>query len=52
MRVVFEVCDFVWEVFKCDKFLVGEYNKLKERKISPYEVFQKINENVYRIHHS
>lgn len=52
MRVVFEVGDFVREVFKRDKFLVGEYNKLNERKISIYEVFQKINENVYRIYHS
>lgn len=49
---MFEVGDFVWEVFKRDKFLVGKYNKLNERKISPYEVLQKINENVYRIHHS
>jgi hypothetical protein len=42
---VFEVVDLVWEALTHDRFLVGEYNKLKERKISPCEVLQKVNDN-------
>lgn len=42
--------DFVWAVLSCDRFPVGEYNKLKERKIGPCETLQKINDNAYRLH--
>lgn len=48
-RVVFEVGDLVQVVLTYDMFLVGEYKKLKERKIGPCEVFKKINDNAYKI---
>lgn len=41
-RMVFEVDDLIWAILIRDRFLVGEYNKLKERKISPREVLQMI----------
>ena len=46
---MFEVSDLVWVVLTRDRFLVDEYNKLKERKISPCEVLHKINDNAYKI---
>ncbi|KAE8729833.1 hypothetical protein F3Y22_tig00003151pilonHSYRG00058 [Hibiscus syriacus] len=48
-RVLFDVGDFVLAVLTRDRFLVGEYNKLKDRKIGPCEVMQKINDNAYRL---
>jgi hypothetical protein len=36
--VLFYVGDFVWAVLTRDQFPVGEYNKLKERKIGPCEI--------------
>jgi hypothetical protein len=33
-RVVFEVVDIVWTMLIHDRFLMREYNKMKERKIS------------------
>ncbi|KAE8655824.1 putative CCCH-type zinc finger family protein [Hibiscus syriacus] len=48
-QVLFDVGDFVWAVLTRDRFLVGEYNKLKDRKIGPCEVVQKINDNAYRL---
>jgi len=48
-QVLFDVGDFVWAVLTRDRFPVGEYNKLKERKIGPCEILQKINDNAYRL---
>ncbi|KAE8695418.1 putative CCCH-type zinc finger family protein [Hibiscus syriacus] len=48
-QVLFDVGDFVWAVLTRDRFHVGEYNKLKDRKIGPCEVVQKINDNAYRL---
>ncbi|KAE8678209.1 Detected protein of confused Function [Hibiscus syriacus] len=48
-QVLFDVGDFVWAVLTRDRFPVGEYNKLKDRKIGPCEVVQKINDNSYRL---
>ncbi|VFQ61163.1 unnamed protein product [Cuscuta campestris] len=48
-QVLFDVGDFVWVVLTKDRFLVGEYDKLKERKIRPCEIVQKINDNAYKL---
>ncbi|KAE8704407.1 General regulatory factor 9, MU isoform 1 [Hibiscus syriacus] len=48
-QVLFDVGDFVWVVLTRDRLLVGEYNNLKDRKIGPCEVVQKINDNAYRL---
>ncbi|KAE8664910.1 G-box-binding factor 3 [Hibiscus syriacus] len=48
-QVHFDIGDFVWAVLTRDRFPVGEYNKLKDRKIGPCEVVQKINDNAYRL---
>ncbi|XP_022889178.1 uncharacterized protein LOC111404628 [Olea europaea var. sylvestris] len=37
------------EVLASDRFPAREYNKLKESKIRPCEVLQKINDNAYRL---
>lgn len=34
-KVVFEVSNCVWVVLSRDKFLVGDYNKVDEKKIGP-----------------
>jgi hypothetical protein len=48
-QVFFYVGDFVWAVLTRDRFPIGEYNKLKEQKIGPCEILQKINDNAYRL---
>ena len=48
-QVLFDVGNFVWAVLSRDRFPFGEYNQLKERKIGPCEILQKINDNVYRL---
>ncbi|KAH9706010.1 Endonuclease [Citrus sinensis] len=45
----FQVGDLVWAVLTKDRFSVGEYNKLSDRKISPLEIIEKINPNAYRL---
>jgi hypothetical protein len=49
-EINFEVGDLVWVVLTRDRFLVSEYNKLRERKIRLCEILQKINDNPYRLH--
>jgi hypothetical protein len=45
----FEEGDFVWAILTKDHFLIGEYNKLAARKISPVEIVKKINANAYQL---
>ena len=40
--MVFKVVNLIWALLTRDRSPMGEYNKLKERKISPYEVLQMI----------
>ena len=47
--VLFEVGEYVWVVLPRDHFPLGEYNKLKDRKIGPCEVLAKINDNAYKL---
>ncbi|KAF9661401.1 hypothetical protein SADUNF_Sadunf19G0064900 [Salix dunnii] len=48
-QVLLDIVDLVWVVLTRDRFPVGEYNKLRERKIGLCEVLQKINDNAYHI---
>ncbi|VFQ71665.1 unnamed protein product [Cuscuta campestris] len=48
-QVLFDVGDFVSAVLTKDRFPIGEYDKLKDRKIGPCEIVQKINDNAYRL---
>ncbi|XP_026442213.1 uncharacterized protein LOC113341608 [Papaver somniferum] len=48
-EVNFEVGDFVWEILTKDRFSLGDYNKLKARKIGPVEILAKINPNAYKL---
>jgi hypothetical protein len=48
-KVTFEVGDLVWAVLTRDRFPIGEFNKLRERKIGPCEILQKINDNAYQV---
>jgi hypothetical protein len=49
-KVTFKVGDLVLVVLTRDRFPVSEYNKLRERKIGPYEILQKINYNAYQLY--
>ncbi|XP_042404621.1 uncharacterized protein LOC121994759 [Zingiber officinale] len=48
-QVLFDVGDMVWAVLTRDYFPVGEYNKLKDRKIGPLKTLEKIDDNAYRL---
>ncbi|GJS98236.1 putative reverse transcriptase domain-containing protein [Tanacetum coccineum] len=48
-HVYFEEGDFIWAILTKDRFLVGEYNKLSAKKISPLEIVEKTNSNAYRL---
>jgi hypothetical protein len=39
----------VWVILTKDRVLVGEYNKLVDRKVGPIEIVEKINPNAYRL---
>lgn len=43
-QVMFKVGVLVWVVLTRDRFPVGDY-----RKIGPYEILQRINDNAYRL---
>lgn len=45
----FSVGDLVWTVLTKDRFPANTYNKLKDRKIGPLEILEKINNNAYRL---
>lgn len=45
----FQVGDFVWAVLTKERFPSRQYNKLKPRKIGPFEILEKINANAYRL---
>ena len=45
----FEEGQLVWVYLRKEKFPSRRYNKLNERRIGPYKILRKINENAYRV---
>lgn len=48
-HVEFDVDCFVWAMLPKEHFLVGDYNKLKYKKIGPVEIIEKIKPNAYQL---
>ncbi|XXG47899.1 hypothetical protein AAC387_Pa02g2466 [Persea americana] len=45
---VFKEDDLVWVYMNNDRFPLGSYNMLKERKVGSCQVLKKINDNSYK----
>ena len=45
----FGVGDYIMVHFHKEQLPTGEYNRLKKKKIGPFHIFQKINDNAYII---
>lgn len=48
-RLVFEVGDLVWVMLTRDRMPAHAYNKLKDKKIGPVQIIERINDNAYRL---
>ena len=48
-ELIFEPGDLVWVYFTKERLPLRDYNKLKSKKMGPFEVVERINPNVYRV---
>ena len=46
---IFSVGDLVLDYHRNERFLVGTYNKLKDRKYRSFQITKKINTNAYLV---